>query len=147
MFGYIDPACQCLIITNLVTFCINQFLIPTVGLSWHFMLLIAGKIYFLDDNIWCHSSQRILLQELFQHFGSFGGQCISPLNGHGVSGARKHISFCSCNIQVQLLLNKRQVHFFNVFLGLGLHPYLLYNKNDYFVLNCFSHLDPVPSLW
>lgn len=52
------------------------------------MFTVHNKYPFSDDNIWCHSSQRLLLPELFQHLRSFGGQCIAPLNGHGVSAVQ-----------------------------------------------------------
>lgn len=44
-----------------------------------------------DDNLWRHPSQRLFLSEFFQHLGSFGGQCFSPVNGHGVSYQSIHI--------------------------------------------------------
>lgn len=55
-------------------------------LSTVVVFIMDNKYSFSDDNIWCHSSQRVFLSELFQYLGSSGGQCISPLNGHGVSG-------------------------------------------------------------
>lgn len=54
------------------------------------MVIVGNKNPFSDDNIWCYSSQRLLLPELFQHLGPAGGQCVSTLNRHGVSGVQKY---------------------------------------------------------
>lgn len=38
-----------------------------------------------DDDVWRHPSQGLFLPQLFQYLGSFGGQCLSAVNGNGVS--------------------------------------------------------------
>lgn len=48
-------------------------------------MLYTPAHVFSDDNIWSHSSQRLFLQELLQHPGPAGGQCVPALDGHGVS--------------------------------------------------------------
>lgn len=50
-----------------------------------YLVILLFIPVFTDDHVWCHSSQRLFLPELFQHPRSAGGQCISPLYGHGVS--------------------------------------------------------------
>lgn len=58
-----------------------------------------------DDNLWRHPSQRLFLPELFQHLGSLGGQCLSAVNGHGVSDLCCHTLSPE---QIQSLLNSQQ---------------------------------------
>lgn len=53
-------------------------------------VIVGNKNPFSDDNIRCYSSQRLLLPQLFQHLGPSGGQCVSPIDRHGVSGFHKY---------------------------------------------------------